>query len=107
MESDEAIHFSFLLLYGLLRGAWHRAALCADPLARNDGSRGATKAFSPQNGSDTGWLGTKSGHEAFVASDTLGCEFTKRTATDIRHPHRYINSARHVRAFGVWIGIAK
>jgi hypothetical protein len=22
---------------GLLRGAWHRAALCADPLARNDG----------------------------------------------------------------------
>ncbi len=23
------------------------------------------------------------------------------TATDIRHPHRYINPARHVRAFGV------
>src|SRR5258706_9757249 len=36
----------------------------------------------------------------------LGCEFTKRTATDIRHPRRYINPARHVRAFGVWIGIA-
>jgi hypothetical protein len=29
------------------------------------------------------------------------------TGADIRHPHRYINPARHVRAFGVWIGIAK
>jgi hypothetical protein len=26
-----------LLPHGLLRGACHRAALCADPLARNDG----------------------------------------------------------------------
>src|SRR5712664_866214 len=25
--------------YGLLRGACHRAAVCADPLARNDGVR--------------------------------------------------------------------
>src|ERR1700687_1874209 len=33
--SDEAIH-SFFRLDGLLRGACHRAALCADPLARND-----------------------------------------------------------------------
>jgi hypothetical protein len=28
------------LLHGLLRGACHRAALCADPLARNDGVDG-------------------------------------------------------------------
>jgi len=29
---------------GLLRGACHRAALCADPVARNDGERlGATR----------------------------------------------------------------
>jgi hypothetical protein len=33
--SDEAIQFA-MLRYGLLRGACHRAALCADPLARND-----------------------------------------------------------------------
>jgi hypothetical protein len=30
---------AFLLPHGLLRGACHRAALYADPLARNDGSR--------------------------------------------------------------------
>src|SRR5437762_7517270 len=36
---DEAIH-SCLWPYGLLRGACHRAALCADPLARNDGDGG-------------------------------------------------------------------
>jgi antitoxin CptB len=44
-------------------------------------------------------------HPGMTASgllrDTLGREFTKRTATDIRHSHRYINPARHVRAFGV------
>src|SRR5258705_14004311 len=34
-RSDEAIQ-AFLWLHGLLRGACHRAALCADPLARND-----------------------------------------------------------------------
>jgi hypothetical protein len=34
---DEAIQLPFLLLHGLLRGACHRAALRADPLARNDG----------------------------------------------------------------------
>jgi hypothetical protein len=33
---DEAIHASWLA-HGLLRGACHRAALGADPLARNDG----------------------------------------------------------------------
>jgi hypothetical protein len=37
-RSDEAIHSFFALRDGLLRGACHRAALCADPLARNDGS---------------------------------------------------------------------
>jgi hypothetical protein len=37
-ESDEAIHFR-MPRYGLLRGACHRAALCADPLARNDDVR--------------------------------------------------------------------
>jgi len=37
-RSDEAIHPFFLRLDGLLRGACHRAALCADPLARNDDS---------------------------------------------------------------------
>src|SRR5260370_32586430 len=31
---------------------------------------------------------------------------SRNTGADIRHPHRYINPARHVRAFGVWIGIA-
>jgi hypothetical protein len=36
-QSDEAIHSFLLLRHGLLRGACHRAALCADPLARNDG----------------------------------------------------------------------
>src|SRR4030081_3619122 len=35
-RSDEAIQ-SFLVASGLLRGACHRAALRADPLARNDG----------------------------------------------------------------------
>jgi hypothetical protein len=35
--SDEAIHLSVMPRYGLLRGACHRAALRADPLARNDG----------------------------------------------------------------------
>jgi hypothetical protein len=36
--SDEAIQLSLRLTKaGLLRGACHRAALCADPLARNDG----------------------------------------------------------------------
>src|SRR6266478_2802427 len=34
---DEAIHSFFARRDGLLRGACHRAALCADPLARNDG----------------------------------------------------------------------
>jgi hypothetical protein len=33
---DEAIHSSFVCHDGLLRGACHRAALRADPLARND-----------------------------------------------------------------------
>src|SRR6266481_3812530 len=32
---------------------------------------------------------------------------SRNTDADIRPPHRYINPARHVRAFGVWIGIAK
>src|SRR5258706_11439111 len=31
---------------------------------------------------------------------------SRNTATDIRHPRRYINPARHVRHFCVWIGIA-
>src|SRR5258708_1161785 len=35
-RSDEAIHSFLTRPYGLLRGACHRAALCADPLARND-----------------------------------------------------------------------
>jgi hypothetical protein len=35
-QSDEAIQ-SLTHGSGLLRGACHRAALCADPLARNDG----------------------------------------------------------------------
>ena len=34
---DEAIQL-FWKVSGLLRGACHRAALCADPLARNDGN---------------------------------------------------------------------
>ncbi len=34
--SDEAIHAFCAYQDGLLRGACHRAALCADPLARND-----------------------------------------------------------------------
>jgi hypothetical protein len=37
-RSDEAIHSSWRR-HGLLRGACHRAALCADPLARNDGKK--------------------------------------------------------------------
>jgi transposase, IS30 family len=36
-ESDEAIQLSASPHHGLLRGACHRAALCADPLARNGG----------------------------------------------------------------------
>src|SRR6266853_5107734 len=39
-RSDEAIQ-AFLWLHGLLRGACHRAALCADPLARNDVKTGS------------------------------------------------------------------
>jgi hypothetical protein len=39
-EATEAIHSLALPRgNGLLRGACHRAALCADPLARNDGRR--------------------------------------------------------------------
>src|ERR1700682_4952493 len=34
--SDEAIHSFFRWIDGLLREACHRAARCADPLARND-----------------------------------------------------------------------
>jgi antitoxin CptB len=34
-------------------------------------------------------------------------ECNATTATDILNPERYINPARHVRAFGVWIGIGK
>jgi hypothetical protein len=37
--SDEAIQF-FCEAAGLLRGVYHRAALRADPLARNDGKLG-------------------------------------------------------------------
>jgi hypothetical protein len=33
---------------GLLRGVYHRAALCADPLARNDGCLGCLKLESVQ-----------------------------------------------------------
>src|SRR3977135_657076 len=40
---DEAIQSA--AGYGLLRGACHRAALCADPLARNDGF-GIRRQFS-------------------------------------------------------------
>jgi hypothetical protein len=36
-HSDEAIQFALTRDSGLLRGACHRAALRADPLARNDG----------------------------------------------------------------------
>ena len=40
--------------------------------------------------------------KGFFASDQLGCEFARRTATDIRSHDRYINPARHhVRAFAV------
>jgi antitoxin CptB len=34
----------------------------------------------------------------------LGCEFARRTATDIRQEQRYMSLARHVRAFGVELG---
>src|SRR6266404_9055839 len=37
-RSDEAIHLTWWP-HGLLRGACHRAALCADPLARNDAKK--------------------------------------------------------------------
>ena len=47
-DSDEAIHTSVRAGYGLLRGACHRAALCADPLARNDGGSAITRP--PTNG---------------------------------------------------------
>jgi hypothetical protein len=43
-RNDEAIHCHHCLGCGLLRGACHRAALCADPLARNDG--GASSPIS-------------------------------------------------------------
>jgi hypothetical protein len=36
-ERSEAIHLSTARKNGLLRGVYHRAALRADPLARNDG----------------------------------------------------------------------
>jgi hypothetical protein len=35
-ERSEAIHLAPQRKNGLLRGACHRAALCADPVARND-----------------------------------------------------------------------
>jgi hypothetical protein len=37
-RSEEANHTIHVFRYGLLRGACHRAALCADPVARNDDS---------------------------------------------------------------------
>jgi hypothetical protein len=42
-EADEAIHSIPERRHGLLRGACHRVAHCADPLARNDGG------FHPQS----------------------------------------------------------
>ena len=42
---------SLRLLSGLLRGACHRAALCADPLARNDDRRRGRIAFNPSTSS--------------------------------------------------------
>src|SRR5437588_11309119 len=42
---------------------------------------------------------------ALTQGTGLRCEFVRRTATDIRQDRGYINDARHVRAFGVWIGI--
>jgi hypothetical protein len=38
-RSDEAIHIALCGAHGLLRGTCHRAALCADPLARNDAKK--------------------------------------------------------------------
>jgi hypothetical protein len=38
---------SFARRDGLLRGACHRAALCADPLARNDGSHDGSTLLPP------------------------------------------------------------
>jgi antitoxin CptB len=32
---------------------------------------------------------------------------SRNTGADIRRRHRYINPARHVRAFGVWMGLRK
>ena len=41
-------------------------------------------------------------HKTLFASNQQGCEFARRTATDIRQYDRYINPARHhVRAFAV------
>src|SRR5436190_7612801 len=40
----------------------------------------------------------------FLPRERLGCEFAARTAADIWLRHRYINPARHVRAFGVRMG---
>jgi hypothetical protein len=39
-QRDEAIHYFPAPLSGLLRGACRRAALCGDPLARNEGNCG-------------------------------------------------------------------
>jgi antitoxin CptB len=76
---------SFLLPFGLLRGACHRAALCADPLARNDG-----------------------GTDYFASHSSIFAWISMDNATDIPRSRRYINPARqHVRAFGVCIGIEK
>src|SRR5450756_1329399 len=48
-RSDEAIHSFLSSLDGLLRGACHRAALRADPLARNDDERAADPCSDVQN----------------------------------------------------------
>jgi hypothetical protein len=43
----------------------------------------------------------KSGHDELFSIDGNSSTFAARTATDIHDAKRYINPARHVRAFGV------
>jgi antitoxin CptB len=78
------------------------AALAMTALQRTALQR-RVSTLSPENGSDAEMPGeTSPAQKVFFASDQLGCEFARRTATDIRQYDRYINPARHhVRAFAV------
>jgi hypothetical protein len=63
--------------------------------------------FSANFEVETWMAGTSPAMTLFCVIDLARSAFALRTATDIRRSQRYINPARHVRAFGVGIGLGR